>query len=62
VELPEAMDMELAIRQQRLEKLAQAKRVLEARAKERYEAEQAKYEAKRQEREEKARQNKRKPR
>ena len=64
VELPEGMDMdkELAIRQQRLEKLAQAKRVLEARAKERYEAEQAEYEAKRQEREEKARQNKRKPR
>lgn len=64
VELPEGLDMEkeLAIRQERLEKLAQAKRVLEARAKERYEAEQAEYAAKKQEREEKARQNKRKPR
>jgi transposase len=64
VELPEGLDMEkeLAIRQQRLEKLAQAKRVLEARAKERYEAEQAEYAAKKREREEKARQNKRKPR
>jgi transposase len=64
VELPEGMDMEkeLAIRQQRLEKLAQAKRVLEARAKERDEAEQAEYAAKKREREEKTRQNKRKPR
>jgi len=64
VELPEGMGLEkeIAIRQQRLEKLAQAKRVLEERAKERYEAEQAEYEAKRCEREEKARQNKRKPR
>ncbi len=64
VELPEGMDMEkeLAIRQERLVKLAQAKRVLEARAKERYEAEQAEYAAKQREREEKARQNKRKPR
>ena len=64
VGLPEGLDMEkeLAIRQERLVKLAQAKRVLEARAKERYEAEQAEYAAKKQEREEKARQNKRKPR
>jgi transposase len=64
VELPERLDMEkeLAIRQERLVKLAQAKRVLEERAKERYEAEQAEYAAKKQEREEKARQNKRKPR
>ena len=56
------MEKELAIRQERLVKLAQAKKVLEERAKERYEAEQAEYEAKKQEREEKARQNKRKPR
>ena len=64
VELPEGMDMEkeLAIRQERLVKLGQAKRVLEARAQERYEAEQAEYEAKQREREEKARQTKRKPR
>ena len=64
MELPEGMNMEkeLAIRQERLVKLAQAKKVLEARAKERYEAEQAEYEVKKQEREEKARQNKRKPR
>ena len=64
VGLPEGLDMEkeLAIRQERLVKLAQAKRVLEERAQERYEAEQAEYAAKKQEREEKARQSKRKPR
>jgi hypothetical protein len=62
--LPEGLDMEkeLAIRQERLVKLAQAKRVLEERAQERYEAEQAEYATKKQEREEKARQSKRKPR
>jgi len=64
LQLPEGMDVEqeLAIRQKRLEKLVQAKVVLEMRAQERYEEEQAEYEAKRKEREEKARQNKRKPR
>ena len=53
---------EIAIRQKRLEKLGEAKRVLEARARERYAAEQAEYEAKLREREEKARRNSRKPR
>jgi transposase len=53
---------EIAIRQKRLEKLSEAKRVLEARARERYAAEQAEYEAKLREREEKARRNSRKPR
>ena len=64
VELPEGMDMEkeLAIRQQRLVKLAQGKKVLEERAEERYQGEQAEYAAKQREREEKARQTKRKPR
>lgn len=53
---------EIALRQERLAKLAEAKAVLEARAQERYEAEQAEYEAKLREREEKARQSGRKPR
>jgi hypothetical protein len=50
VGLPETMDMdiELAIRKVHLEKLAQAKRVLDISVKERYEADQAEYEAKRQ--------------
>src|SRR5258708_1492574 len=52
---------EITRRQLRLENLAQAKAVLEVRAKERYEAEQAEYEAKLREREEKAKQNKRRP-
>lgn len=52
---------EIARRQLRLENLATAKAVLEARAQERYEAEQAAYEAKLREREEKARRNKRGP-
>jgi transposase len=52
---------EVALRQERLTNLAQAKAVLEARAKERDVAEQAEYEAKLREREEKARTNKRKP-
>jgi transposase len=50
---------ELARRQLRLENLAKAKAVLEARAVERYEAEQAEYEANVREREEKAKRNKR---
>ena len=62
--LPEGVDLkrEIALRQERLVKLAEARGVLEARARERYAAEQAKYEAKRREREEKARQGGRKPR
>lgn len=61
--LPDAfvVEDEIAIRQKRLEKLGEAKRVLEARAKERYAAEQAEYEAKLREREEKAKRNGRKP-
>ena len=61
--LPDAfvVEDEIAIRQKQLEKLGEAKRVLEARARERYAAEQAEYEAKLREREEKARRNLRKP-
>jgi len=63
-ELPEGLDIELevAFRQARLVNLAQAKAVLETRAQERYQAEQAEYEAKLRAREEKARQTGRKPR
>jgi transposase len=63
-ELPEELDIELerAFRQERLVNLAQAKAVLEARAQERYAAEQAEYEAKLRAREEQARQTGRKPR
>ena len=53
---------ELALREERLTKLARAKAVLEERANERYEAEQAEYQAKLQEREGKARQRHKKPR
>ena len=53
---------ELAIRQARLESLAQAKAVLEARAQERYAAEKAEHEAKLREREEKVRKTRRGPR
>jgi len=53
---------EIALRQERLTQLAQAKAILEARAQARYEAEQAEYQAKVQAREEKARKTKRKPR
>jgi transposase len=62
-ELPDGLDIEVevAFRQERLINLAQAKAVLEARAQERYAAEQAEYEAKRRAREEKARQTGRKP-
>lgn len=62
-QLPEGLVVqdEIAIREERLTRLAQAKAVLEARAKERYEAEQAEYEAKLREREKKARQHHRKP-
>jgi transposase len=63
-DLPEGLkiDAEIALREERLANLAQAKAVLEARAKERYEAQRAEYEAKMREREEKARQSGHKPR
>ncbi len=63
IQLPEELNLvnEITIRQERLENLAQAKRVLEGRAQERYEAEKAEYEAKLRERKEKASQNGRKP-
>ncbi|MFN2244515.1 MAG: transposase, partial [Anaerolineae bacterium] len=62
-ELPEGLEVafEIALRQERLLNLAQAKSVLEARAQERYEAEKAEYEAKMQARAEKAKQTGRKP-
>jgi len=62
--LPAGLDVELeiALRQEKLANLVQAQTVLEARAQERYEAEKAEYEAKLREREEKARQTGRKPR
>ena len=53
---------EVALRQQRLANLAQAKAVLEARAQERYQAEKAEYEAKLRAHEEKARRKKRRGR
>ncbi len=53
---------EIALRQERLAHLAQAKAVLEARAQARYEAEQAEYTAQMRDREAKARKAKRKPR
>ena len=63
-ELPEGLDIETEItfREGRLVNLAEAKRVLEARAQEQYAAEQAAYEAKLRAREEKARETGRKPR
>jgi transposase len=63
-DLPPGLDMpvEIALRQERLLNLKQAKAILEARAQECYEAEQAEYEAKMREREEKAKQSGRKPR
>ena len=61
--LPEGMNLEfeIALREERLLNLAQAKAVLEARAEERHEAEKAEYEAKLREREEKAKRTGRKP-
>lgn len=63
-EVPEGVVItdEIAFRHERLANLAKAKAVLEARAQERYEAEQAAYEAQRAEREAKTRQTGRKPR
>lgn len=61
--LPEGFKIEdeISFRQARLERLAQARKVLEARASDRYQQEMAEYQAKVKEREEKARQNGRKP-
>lgn len=61
--LPEGLVIqdEISLRQERLENLAKARAVLEARAQERYEAEQAEYEAKVHRRAEQAKRNKRKP-
>lgn len=63
-ELPQGLeiDVEVAFRQERLVNLAEAKRVLEARAEERYQVELAEYQAKLQAREEKAQETGRKPR
>lgn len=55
------IDDEIAFRKARLERLAEAKAVLEARAEERYQAEKVAYEAKLREREEKAQRRGRKP-
>ena len=62
-DLPDGLvvDDEIALRTARLARLAEAKAVLEARAKERYEDERAEYEAKLREREEKAAKSGRKP-
>jgi len=62
--MPEGMvvEDEIAWRQARLERLAEAKAVLEARAQARYEAEQAEYEEKLRQREEKASKKGQKPR
>jgi transposase len=62
--LPEKMDIndEIKRRQQRLDQLAEAKKVLEARAQARYEAEKAEYEAKLRQREAKAARKGQKPR
>ncbi len=63
-EWPEGLNVadEIALRQERLARLAEAKKVLEARAQERQAAEQVEYEAKLREREEKAKRTGRKPR
>ena len=63
-ELPEGVNVvgEIALRQERLARLAEAKKVLQARAQERQAAEQAEYEAKLREREAKAQRSGRKPR
>ena len=63
-ELPKGLDIEteVAFRREQLLNLAEAKRVLEARAEERQQAELAEYQAKLRAREEKARETGRKPR
>jgi transposase len=62
IRLPDGLSIpdEIALRQERLVKLAQAKAILEARAQERYEAEKAEYEAKLRQQENKAAKPKRK--
>jgi transposase len=62
-ELPEGLNLadEIALRQERLARLAEAKQVLQARAQERQAAEQAEYEAKQRERAAKAKRSGRKP-
>lgn len=62
-ELPPNLNVatEIAFRQERLANLAEAKQVLEARAQERYQAEQAAYEARLREREEKTKRTGRRP-
>jgi transposase len=64
ITLPEGLVIgdEIAFRKARLENLANAKAILEARAKERYEQEKAEYEAKVKAREEKAKKQGKKPR
>jgi transposase len=61
--VPAGMDIpdEIALRQERLARLAEAKTVLEARAQERYELEKAEYDAKLRARDEKAQRTGRKP-
>jgi len=63
-ELPAGLNVsdEIALRQERLVRLAEAKQVLQARAQERQAAEQAEYEAKLRQREEQAQRRGRKPR
>ena len=63
-ELPDGMNVvdEIALRQERLARLAEAKQVLQARAQERQAAEQAEYEAKQRMREAQAQRTGRKPR
>jgi transposase len=63
-DLPAGLEVEteVAFRQERLIDLAEAKRILAARAEERYQAELVEYQAKRQAREEKAQESGRKPR
>jgi len=63
-ELPDGLNVadEIALRQERLARLAEAKKVLQARAQERQAAEQAAYEGKLREREAKAQRSGRKPR
>ncbi len=63
-ELPQGLviETEVGFRQERLVNLAEARRVLEARAEERYQAELAEYQAKLRAREEKAQETGRKPR
>lgn len=62
-DLPKGLEVEfeIALRQERLLNLAQAKAVLEARAQERHEVDKAEYEAKMREREEKTKRTGRKP-